>query len=161
MNRALWSSAVVLVALTMGLTFAHFLEMPVKLGYDAAMYQQVNGTLYAYFAYVGGPVEVAAVVVTALLAWSRRGRAGFGPSVAGAACTAAALAVWGAVVQTANVEFGRWSAAIPGDWERWRAQWETGHSASFLLLLAALVLLLIPSGDVAARGRATAAPAAA
>jgi hypothetical protein len=160
-GRTLWIIAVVLVALTMGLTFAHVLEMPVKLGYDADMYRQVNGSLYAYFAYVGGPVEVAAVVVAALAAWSRRGRAGFRSWTAGAIGTAAALAVWAAVVQPANVEFGRWSAAIPGDWERWRAQWEAGHAASFALLLVALVLLLISPGGGAARGRSAGTRAAA
>jgi hypothetical protein len=48
--------AVVLAALTMGLAFAHTLELPQKLDYDAATWTQLQHTLYRYFAVVGGPL---------------------------------------------------------------------------------------------------------
>ena len=49
--------AVVLAALTMGLTFAHTLELPQKLGYDAVTWIRIQQSLYRYFGLVGGPVE--------------------------------------------------------------------------------------------------------
>ena len=51
----------VLAALTMGLTFAHTLELPQKLGYDAAMWTSVQHSLYRYFGVIGGPVETNSV----------------------------------------------------------------------------------------------------
>jgi hypothetical protein len=39
----------ILVALTMGLSFAHALEMPAKLEYDAALYVTVQQTLYRWW----------------------------------------------------------------------------------------------------------------
>jgi hypothetical protein len=44
---------VVLAALTMGLAFAHTLELPQKLAYDAATWTQLQHGLYRYFAIVG------------------------------------------------------------------------------------------------------------
>ena len=54
--------AVVLAALTMGLAFAHTLELPQKLGYDVATWIQLQHSLYRYFAVVGGPLEVATII---------------------------------------------------------------------------------------------------
>jgi hypothetical protein len=47
--------AVVLAALTMGLAFAHTLELPQKLAYDPATWTQLQHSLYRYFAVIGGP----------------------------------------------------------------------------------------------------------
>ena len=46
--------AVVLAALTMGLAFAHTLELPQKLDYDPATWTQLQHSLYRYFAVIGG-----------------------------------------------------------------------------------------------------------
>jgi hypothetical protein len=60
--------AVVAVALTMGLTFAHTLELPQKLGYDAATWTRIQQSLYLWFGVVGGAVEVAAVIAAVVSA---------------------------------------------------------------------------------------------
>jgi ABC-type Fe3+ transport system permease subunit len=54
--------AVVAAALTTGLSFAHTLELPQKLGYDAAMWTRIQQSLYLWFGVVGGALEVAAAV---------------------------------------------------------------------------------------------------
>ena len=106
--------AVVLAALTMGLAFAHTLELPQKLGYDAAMWTRIRHSLYRYFAFVG------------------------------AVCFVLALGWWFAVVNTANAEVGSWAVdAVPSDWERWRTQWEFGHAGHFVLTLAGFLALLL------------------
>ncbi|MFI0424650.1 hypothetical protein [Spongiactinospora sp. 9N601] len=141
-GRALGVTAAILVALTLGLAFAHAMEWPVKMRYDAVTYTAINRSLYRYYAVVGGPLEVAAVLATAVLAFRSRGRPGFRSYLAGTIGTAAAFAVWLGVVQPANAAYGWAVAAIPADWERWRTQWETAHAARAVLLLLALVLIL-------------------
>jgi hypothetical protein len=135
---------VVLAALTMGLTFAHTLELPQKMGYDAAMWTSVQHSLYRYFGLIGGPIEVAAVVAAVVFAVRARGLPAGRLATIGAACFIVALAWWFAVVNTANAEIGSWAAdAVPSDWERWRAQWEFGHAAHFVLTLAGFLALLL------------------
>ena len=45
-------------ALVTGLAFAHVLELPQKMSYDAAEYARVQHSLYAYFASRGGAGRV-------------------------------------------------------------------------------------------------------
>jgi hypothetical protein len=59
---------VVLAALTMGLAFAHTLELPQKLAYEAATWTQLQHGLYRYFAMVGGPLEVVTVIAAVVFA---------------------------------------------------------------------------------------------
>lgn len=138
-------------ALVTGLAFAHVLELPQKLDYDAQQYLRVQHTLYAYFAYAGAPLEVAAIAGAVLLAYLSRGRPGFGWTLAGALLLAIGLAAWALIVQPANVEFGRWTAErIPADWTAVRAQWEAGHVVHFALFFAGLAALIWGGTD---RGR--------
>ena len=53
------------------------------------------------------------------------------------------LGWWFAVVNTANVEVGRWAVdAVPSVWRRWRAQWEFGHAGHFAVTFAGFLALL-------------------
>jgi hypothetical protein len=143
--------AVVAAALTMGLTFAHTLELPQKLGYDAAMWTRIQQSLYLWFGVVGGAVEVAAVAVAVVFAVRTRGRPGGRLATGGAALFVAALAWWFAVVNIANAQIGSWTVgAAPADWEHWRAQWEFGHAVHFVLTLAGFLALLLATVQVAA-----------
>jgi hypothetical protein len=137
-------TAVVAAALTMGLTFAHTLELPQKLGYDAALWTRIQQSLYLWFGVVGGAVEVAAVIAAVVFAARTRGRPGGRLATSGAALFVVALAWWFVVVNTANAEIGSWAVdAVPADWERWRAQWEFGHAVHFMLTLAGFLTLLL------------------
>ena len=60
--------AVVLAGLTLGLAFAHTLELPQKLAYDAATWTQLQHSLYRYFAVIGGPLEVATIIAAVVFA---------------------------------------------------------------------------------------------
>jgi hypothetical protein len=146
--------AVVLAALTMGLAFAHTLELPQKLGYDAATWTQVQHSLYRYFAVIGGPLEVATVIAAVVFAVRARGLRGGRLAAVGAACFVVALALWFAVVNTANAEIGRWAVdAVPSDWRRWRAQWEFGHAAHLVVTFAGFLALLLATVRVSAPDR--------
>jgi hypothetical protein len=146
--------AVVLAALTMGLAFAHTLELPQKLAYDAATWTQLQHSLYRYFAVVGGPLEVATIIAAVVFAVRARGLRGGRLAVVGAACFVVALGWWFAVVNTANAEVGRWAVdALPPDWRRWRAQWEFGHGGHFVVTFAGFLALLGATVRVSALDR--------
>jgi hypothetical protein len=99
--------AVVLAALTMGLAFAHTLELPQKLGYDAATWTQVQHSLYRYFAVIGGPLEVATIIAAVVFAVRARGLRGGRLATVGAACFVVALGWWFARPTSRSVA-GRW-----------------------------------------------------
>ena len=58
-----------LTSLLMGTSFAHTLEMPAKMNVDGQLWRTFQHTLYPYFAYVGAPVEIGAIVATAVLSY--------------------------------------------------------------------------------------------
>jgi hypothetical protein len=121
--------AVVLAGLTMGLAFAHTLELPQKLDYDAATWTRIQHSLYRYFAVIGGPLEVATVLAAVVFAVrAHRLRGGGWPwSVLSArGCPGVVVTV----LNTANAEVGRWAVdAVPSDWRRWRASGSSDTAA--------------------------------
>src|SRR4051794_31730637 len=87
------------------MTSAHVLELPQKLTFDPRFYAAVNGSLYRWFAIVGGGYTVgsiAAAIVLAVLV--RRRRASFRWTVAGAVLLAAGFVSWLTLVQPVNLE---------------------------------------------------------
>lgn len=152
--QMLWFAALVLSALTVGMAFAHTLEAPQKFGYGASRWTVLTQTLYRYFAVVGGPIEVANLVVLILLGVVvRRRRSGAALLVfAAVGCFAAALAVWAVVVQPVNAHVASWSAsAVPADWRVWRGRWEYGHVGRFVLMIVGYGLLVLVTLDASPR----------
>jgi hypothetical protein len=137
----------VLSGLTMGLTFAHVLELPQRLQYDAELWFTLTrpNALYRYFGIVGGPIEVAAVLGAGILAAVlRRQRPAGRLALAAALFHGAALTAWAAIVAPANAAMGEWGRrGIPPDWETWRNQWESGHTLGFVLLTMGFCLLVL------------------
>ena len=136
------------VALLTGLAFAHVLERPAKMLYDAALYLTLQKTLYVAWGppNVGGILEPAAILATLLLAIGvRRRQPAFWLSLgAGAALLLAFPVVFFAYVAPANEAFrAATTASIPPNWMELRSSWETGHAIRFVLQLAALSLLVL------------------
>ena len=146
-----------LAALGLAPGAAHAMEMPVKMGYDAALYAAVTSTLYRYFGSVGAVVQVAAVAAAAGLALRVRRRPSFRLTIVGALGLALSLALWAALVAPVNAEWGRVihsdPASVPAAYVRLRPRWEYGHLAAFAAWLVGFVFLLlsmlreIPRGD--------------
>jgi hypothetical protein len=136
-----------LVVTLSALTLAHLLELSHRLAYDARLWAQLTSpdALYRYFGIIGGPLEVATVVAVTVLAMTvgyQRPAGRF--ALAAALLHTAALGVWLGVVLPADIGSGDWSTgAVPSDWERWRVHWETGHTASFGLLLLGFGALVV------------------
>jgi hypothetical protein len=136
---AIWRFfAVLLNALALTMTSAHVLELPQKMGYDAAMYAAVNTTLYRYFAIVGGVYQiggiVAALVMTVLL---RREPRTFKWALAGTLLLILAFISWLLLVQPVNREVAAALVAspesVPSLWLRLRNRWEYGHLTGFVI----------------------------
>ena len=147
MLRILRVVTVTLVALVLGMSFAHVLEWPAKLAYEAALYIRLQTSLYAQFGPpgAGGFVEPSAILATLALAVAVRRRRAL-PFVAGAA-VALLLAfpvVFFWLVAPANDAFraAASTGVIPTDWAAWRDRWEWGHALRFGLHLVAFILLM-------------------
>jgi hypothetical protein len=120
---------ILLVALLLGLAFAHVLERPAKMLYDAAFYLTIQKTLYVAWGppNIGGILEPAAIFATLLLA-----------------LLLAFPVVFFVFVAPANEVFlAATPTSIPPNWMESRASWETGHAIRFVFQLVALSLLLL------------------
>lgn len=86
---------------------------------------------FLLFAVIGAPLDLAAILCPALLAWMLRGQATALRFVLVATLLyAAALALWFGLVKPANDILATWTPGpIPENFEAVRLRWETGHMA--------------------------------
>jgi hypothetical protein len=100
-----------LTSLLMGTSFAHTLEMPAKMNVDGQLWRTFQHTLYPYFAYVGAPVEIGAIVTAAVLSYLvRADRPAFYLALAGTICLALAFfVVWLGFTNPVNAETAKWT----------------------------------------------------
>jgi hypothetical protein len=125
--------AIMLAALTLGLSFCHLMQLPSRLGWDQYLWvgSTVQGGLYAMFGSVGAVIFVATVIALALLAYFTREhrRPGFGLALSAVLLFAMALVLWWVLVYPVNVELAKWvNGPMPADWIDYRARWEWGHA---------------------------------
>jgi uncharacterized membrane protein len=126
------------------------LELPQKLRYSPDFYAAVNGTLYRYFAVVGGIYITAAIASACVLVWLvRRRHPAFEWAALGALFSILSLVSWLAIVRPVNAEVARAAAAglgsLPEVWARLQHRWEYGHVTGFILQLIAFSALAISS----------------
>jgi len=136
----------VLAALSVAPSYAHVLEAlprltvwPAELWRDATVFHRQ----FDWYAWIGAPIDVTAIIAAFTLAFLVRDlRPTFWLVVAGAACLAAGLAAWSAIVAPANAVLATWRPGpIPSDFDRIRTRWETGHMVVAALKLCGFVLL--------------------
>lgn len=138
----------ILVALFMGLEFAHTLELPAKMQYDGTLYIMIQNSLYRYFG-APGPgafITVGAVLgAVALTVLVRKRRPAFWWALAGTLCLAIAFPlVYFLRIEPVNVVIEQVTArSVPTNWERLRDQWEYAHAMNFIFGLASFSALVI------------------
>lgn len=144
MSLRVWRFIVlVLAALTVGMKFAHLLELFPKLQWDAELYVQVQTSLYQVFGTLGPVIDVGAVLSAFALAYWVHRLPGFKLTVVGAGAMVLSLVVWLVVVAPASMNINTWAATnIPADWMVWRNQWQFGQVGSFALDVTGFCLLL-------------------
>jgi hypothetical protein len=140
--------SLVLAALSLGPSYAHVLEAlprltvwPAELWRDATVFHRQ----FEWYALIGAPVDVAAIIAAVALAFLVRDRKPmFRPAVVGAACLAAGLASWFGFVAPANAVLATWQPGpIPADFDVIRMRWETGHMIVAAFRLFGFVMLCL------------------
>jgi hypothetical protein len=125
--------ALVLTALSMGLSFAHLLELPPKMLFNGQLWVTITTKgLYYLFGSVGAVIEVGSIVTAIVLALLVRGRGlVFSLTLGGAIVLAFALALWFVFIAPVNAELAKWtSTSFPSDWMRYRDRWEYTHAVT-------------------------------
>jgi hypothetical protein len=138
------ATAMMLVALTMGLGFAHALELLPKRYYSPELYVQLQNTLYVGFGTVGLLTYVGAIAATAILAWRvRREPRLVTPTASALGLQVVAIAGLLTLIVPVNARLRALPpGAVPPDFAVLRDQREYTHAAGFVLFAAAFVLLL-------------------
>jgi hypothetical protein len=136
--------ATLLVALILGLAFAHVMEWPGKLRLDGPTWLTVQQNLYVGFGPLAAVVEPLGILLTwALVFMLRQDRPVFWLALLAALCTTVGLVVWVWVVSPMNTLLNGWTpATLPADWTACRDQWELGHAVHALLFGVAFCALL-------------------
>jgi hypothetical protein len=138
----------ILVALFMGLEFAHALELPAKMQYDGALYVTIQNSLYQYFG-APGPgafITVGAVLFAiALTVLVRKRRPAVWWALTGTLCLAIAFPlIYFLRIEPVNVVIEQANAGtVPPNWEQLRNQWEYAHASNFVFGLAGFIALVI------------------
>lgn len=143
--------AILLAGLSLAPSYAHVLEAPPRLlqwspqlWRDATVF---NGQ-FRFFALVGAPIDVAAIVACGGLAIAlRHRRSGCVLALAATGAFALGLLAWFAVVNEANAVLATWTPdALPANFDAVRGRWEWGHvavavakAAGFALTIAAVL----------------------
>jgi hypothetical protein len=141
--------SLLLVALTLGMTFCHVMEIPGKLRLDGAAWLT---NLYIAFGAVGAVIELLSILLTWVVAMQvRQRRPAFAWTVAAGLCVTAGLLVWFTVVAPVNAALSGWTPeTLPADWTRIRDRWEIGHAVHAALFgfgFGALVIALLAEID--------------
>ena len=117
---------------------AHLFEMPRKIGLDREAYFMVQA-IYAGWAWFAIPILAAIVLNGALfVAERRRNPASARAALISALLIIASLGVFFVWVFPANQATVNWTQ-VPDNWQELRRQWEYGHAANALIVLAALL----------------------
>jgi hypothetical protein len=151
-------AAIMLAALTLGLSFCHLMQLPSRLGWDQYLWvgSTVQGGLYNLFGSVGAVIFVATVIALGLNAYFVRehGRPGFRLTLVATLLFALALVQWWVLIYPVNVELAKWvNGPVPADWTAYRARWEWGHAVISLVELAGFAALIASVlADTAGRG---------
>lgn len=141
MGLLLRLAAVSFVALSLGASFAHVLELPAKLALTGDQYLAVQ-SIYRYFGAIAMVLELGSLaLLVGVLArdWHR-------PSAILTGCAlfafVTALIVWASVVAPMNTVFASWAGVAPAHWMVARDRWEWGHVTVFGLKFVSFLLLI-------------------
>jgi hypothetical protein len=139
--------ALLLAALTLGMSFCHLMQLPARMGWDQYLWvgSTVQSGLYSLFGSIGALIDVATVIAVGLVAYFVREHARPGFRVASGALLlfALALVLWWVLVYPVNVELAKWvNGPVPSDWTSYRARWEWGHAIISVLELAGFAALI-------------------
>jgi hypothetical protein len=128
--------AILLTALCLVPTGAHFFELPNKIGLPREAYFTVQ-RIYQGWALFGAVLIPAILVNLAVVVLLRQDRGAFPLALAAFLLIAATLVIFFVWTYPANVATLNWTEA-PANWEDLRRQWEYSHAANAVLTFLGL-----------------------
>lgn len=134
--------ALLLTALILIPSGAHFFELPGKIGLDQSSYFIVQG-IYAGWSLFAVPIFAAIAANIALYFTDRRMYPRSAPwALISAALIVTSLGVFFALVFPGNQATASWTQQ-PENWEVLRRNWEYGHAVNAVLVLGAFLATMI------------------
>jgi hypothetical protein len=120
--------AVILMGVQLGVSYAHFMQMPGKLGLPLDCYILVQNQVISYrvkLAFIETPSIISAVAATVLL---RNHRKAFWLTLIGTVSIVLMWAIWAVFIQPINQQIDDWTGAnFPSNWSDIRYQWHFYH----------------------------------
>ncbi|MEY4546613.1 MAG: hypothetical protein RL685_2808 [Pseudomonadota bacterium] len=135
--------AIVSVALLLGTTFTHVLQMPSDLALPDPLWWRAQHSPEPRLPMVGGPLELLTVGINLAVLTAALSRPHYLFLSAGSAlCLVGAFFVWVVFTEPVDVHLKHWlNGSLSPDAGDWRQQWEFSQLVRLLLHLAALLLL--------------------
>ncbi|WGV23965.1 DUF1772 domain-containing protein [Halotia branconii] len=120
--------AVILMGVQLGVSYAHFMQMPGKLSLPLDCYILVQNQVISYkvkLSFIEIPSLISAGLATILI---RRQRKSFWLTLVGLACMILMLIVWALFIQPLNQQIDNWTLlTAPTNWSTLRYQWHFYH----------------------------------
>lgn len=120
--------AVILMGVQLGVSYAHFMQMPGKLGLPLDCYILVQNQVISYrvkLAFIEIPCIISAVAAMVLL---RHHRKVFWLALIGAVSIILMWAIWAILIQPINHQIVGWTVTnFPSNWSDIRYQWHFYH----------------------------------
>jgi hypothetical protein len=145
--RFLQFLAVILMGVQLGVSYAHFMQMPGKLTLPLDCYILVQNQVISYrvkLAFIEIPSIASATAATVLI---RNHRKAFWLTLIGAACMVLMWAIWAIWIQPINQQIDGWAATTaPSNWVDIRYQWHFYHLIRLVIAslgMTALTLSLL------------------
>lgn len=134
--------AVILMGVQLGVSYAHFMQMPGKLSLPLDCYILVQNLVISYkikLAFIEIPSLVCAALATILI---RRQRKSFWFTLVGLVCMILMWLVWALFIQPINQQVDTWTpVTAPTNWTDLRYQWHFYHLVRLGIALLGMVAL--------------------
>ena len=142
--RFLQLLAVVLMGVQLGISYAHFMQMPGKLALPLDCYILVQNQVISYrvkLAFIEIPSIISATAATILI---RNRRKAFWLTLIGATCMVLMWLIWAVFIQPINQQIDVWTPiTAPSNWTDIRYQWHFYHLIRLFIAAVGMVALTL------------------
>jgi Domain of unknown function (DUF1772) len=134
--------AIVLMGVQLGVSYAHFMQMPGKLTLPLDCYLLVQNQVISYrvkLAFIEIPSIISAIAASILV---RNHRKAFWLTLIGAICMISMWAIWAVWIQPINHQIDVWTVTTaPSNWSDIRYQWHFYHLVRLAIASIGMIAL--------------------
>lgn len=142
--RLLQLLAVVLMGVQLGVSYAHFMQMPGKLALPLDCYIFVQNQVISYrvkLAFIEIPSIISATAAMILI---RSHRKAFWLTFTGATCMVLMWVIWAVFIQPINHQIDSWTpTTAPTNWTDIRYQWHFYHLIRLFIAAVGMIALTL------------------